>query len=161
MDTAVALQLKPRARHPLSNGTRRFLFGDGRTRSARRQRDLEDSLSRPFGGFRNLDEGSKQLIRRIAFLSTQAETLEARAISGEPIDLLRHLELTKTIRMCLAKLELRHPTTTAVSPGQALDDHLAKLARGAKGTTPETPSTDLETLASSQGEGPSGGQGGA
>src|ERR1700737_2830885 len=69
-------------RSAVSNGTRLFCVDglDGRSQTARRFRDLVETIGNDLGGVDHLSEGQKQLIRRAATLSIMAEAMEADAV---------------------------------------------------------------------------------
>ena len=73
-------------RSAVSNGTRLFCVDglDGRSQTARRFRDLVETIGNDLGGVDHLSEGQKQLIRRAATLSIMAEAMEADAVATWP-----------------------------------------------------------------------------
>jgi hypothetical protein len=77
-------------RAAVSNGTR-LLPGsvDGRSRFARRYRDLVQDISADLGGAERLSTLQHQLIRRAAALASQCELIEADIAAGRPADLER------------------------------------------------------------------------
>jgi hypothetical protein len=77
-------------RAAVSNGTR-LLPGsvDGRSRFARRYRDLVQDISVDLGGADRLSTLQHQLIRRAAALASQCELIEADIAAGRPADLER------------------------------------------------------------------------
>jgi len=78
----------PAFRSAVTNGSALFLEDvDGRSRQARRFRDILASLVSDLGGLESLSEQQRQLARRGAFLSLQCELLEGKAVAGEDIDL--------------------------------------------------------------------------
>lgn len=96
------------ARSRVTNGTRLFLAGyDGRTAAGRRLRDLMIKFAEPFGSLAACDEHTRQLVRRVATLSLQAEIMEARAATGIHIDSARFAKVSNSIARLLRKLEAR------------------------------------------------------
>ena len=96
------------ARSRVTNGRKLFLPGvDGRSALARRFRDIAASLVSDLGGPSHLSEAQMQLIRRCATMSANCELLEAKAASGEEIDLELHGKLTDRLGRALQRLGLR------------------------------------------------------
>jgi hypothetical protein len=56
---------------------------DGRSATVRRFRDLIEDNSADLGGADRLSEGQRQIIRRCAMLSAEAERMEAMAVRDE------------------------------------------------------------------------------
>jgi hypothetical protein len=73
----------------VSNGVRLFSTQglDGRTMTARRYRDLIDSVTSDLGGPDHISELERQLIRRHAAVAVAAEALEADLVRDMPVDL--------------------------------------------------------------------------
>ena len=59
---------------------------DRRCTAARRAQELVKSIHADLGGEAQLATGEKQIVQRAALLGCLAEDLEARWLSGEPID---------------------------------------------------------------------------
>jgi len=75
-------------RSAVSNGTTLFTDDvDGRSREARRFRDVLGEIVSDLGGADRLSEAQRQLARRCALICVQCERMEAKAVSGEEIDL--------------------------------------------------------------------------
>lgn len=100
----------------VTNGGRLNLFGDGRTLTGRRLRDLIVIYSAPLGGLAALDEATRQLVRKAAMLTVQSELIEARAATGEQIDPVAYATLTNALSRVLAKLEAKRPKATTPAP---------------------------------------------
>jgi hypothetical protein len=86
--SAAIAERSSRSRSVVSNGRlhpRKTL--DGRSSEARRFRDLVERLSEPFGGLERLSESEVALVRTAASLTVSAEALQAKAATGEPLDL--------------------------------------------------------------------------
>jgi hypothetical protein len=107
----------------VSNGSRRFGGGDGRSSTARRLRDLHDLLAAP-ARFDDLAEPTRQLIRRAALLSLEAEQMEARVTRGETIDAVAHATVTNTLSRLLTRLE-RAKASAAQPKTKSLVEYLA------------------------------------
>jgi hypothetical protein len=73
-------------RSRVSNGSKLLPLSDGRSCSARRFRDLYQDICADLGGAAHLSEGERQLARRAAMLSAEAERLKAMAARGEAFD---------------------------------------------------------------------------
>jgi hypothetical protein len=70
---------------------------DGRTKIARRYRQICQAMARDAGGADNLSEARAQLIRRFSAAAVLAERLESRLASGEEIDVQEHAMLCSTL----------------------------------------------------------------
>ena len=70
-------------RSRVTNGSKLLPLADGRSVTARRFRDLFEDICADLGGVDILSEGQKQLARRAAMLSAEAERLEALAARNE------------------------------------------------------------------------------
>src|ERR1700757_1148772 len=82
-DTSAIPRRSPSVRSKLSNGAKLLPMTDGRSATARRFRDLYEDICADLGGMDLLSEGQKQLARRAAMLSAEAERLEALAARNE------------------------------------------------------------------------------
>ena len=60
---------------------------DGRSATARRFRDLVNAFVADMGGLDRCSQIKLGLVRRLAATTVQAETLEARMVNGEAIDI--------------------------------------------------------------------------
>ncbi len=79
---------------------------DHRTQSARRFREIAFAVASDLGGIDNLSEIQRQLVRRLASLSLQAEELEAALVRDEDIDVSKFNSLTNTLQRVSAALGL-------------------------------------------------------
>lgn len=96
------------ARSRVSNGSAIFLEAiDGRSRNARRFRDVLAEIASDLGGAACLSEGQRQLARRCALLAVECERIEARAISGGRIDLDEYGKLVDRIGRAFVRLGIR------------------------------------------------------
>jgi len=90
---------KPEARSRVTNGKQLFLGAvDGRSREARRWRDLYHSFLNQTGNKHD------QMVRSLASLVLRREQLDARIAVGEDIDTDLLLRLCGTINRTMAKL---------------------------------------------------------
>jgi len=105
----------------VGTGTGSFLDGvDHRSAYARRFKELMASMVDDMGGDGAVGEAQKQLIRRAATLSLQAEILEAKAATGEGFDPDAFTKLTNTLNRVLSSLGLKKKAGTgAVQAGYA------------------------------------------
>jgi hypothetical protein len=98
---------KPEARSRISNGSKLLMDIDGRSKWARRFADILYGISAVLGGYANLSEGQRQLIRRCALLAVECEDMEGTAASGDPIDLHLYGEVTDRLGRALQRLGIR------------------------------------------------------
>jgi hypothetical protein len=82
-NTAALPRRSATVRSKLANGSKLLPLTDGRSATARRFRDLYEDICADLGGMDLLSEGQKQLARRAAMLSAEAERLEALAARNE------------------------------------------------------------------------------
>ncbi len=95
-------------RSRITNGSTLHLgFVDGRTEAARRFRDVLVEIASDLGGSDTLSEGQRQLARRAAMMSVQCETLEAKSIAGEEIDLDLYGALSDRIGRAFTRLGIK------------------------------------------------------
>ena len=80
---------------------------DGRSREARRFRDVTVGLVQQLGGQDMISAAELHLIRRAAALIVHAELLETRMANGAPLALDEHTKLANTLRRLLLSLGLR------------------------------------------------------
>ncbi len=93
------------SRTRVTNGKALFLDGvDGRTLAARRYRDLFHSFVSDLGGMDISSEAQRQLARRCATMSCQAEVMEAEFIAGDDTDWDQYLHLVGTLSRALSRL---------------------------------------------------------
>jgi hypothetical protein len=99
----------PTTRSAVSNGSQLFLVDtiDGRSRDARRFRDVLAQILEDLGVADHLSEGQKQLARRAALMSLKCEKLEAKAVAGEQIDLEAFGKLSDRIGRAFQRLGLK------------------------------------------------------
>jgi hypothetical protein len=106
-------------RAAVSNGSRLHAKGiDGRTRDARRFRDLVDSFSASLGGESALSEADKALVRNAAALAVKAERKQAAIVKGEDVDLEGLTRLSNCVSRVLGQLGVkrqRHDQTPSLA----------------------------------------------
>jgi len=121
--TAIA-ERSPQARCAVSNGTRRQLFGDGRSAGARRYRDVLEALAAELGGMAALPESTRQIVRRAAQTCIECELLESRRAAGEEIDALAYSTAANANGRALARVQALKRTLKPSRP--SLRDHLQR-----------------------------------
>jgi hypothetical protein len=107
-------------RSAVSNGSKLFAVAglDGRSQTARRFRDLVETISNDLGGSANLSEAQRQLIRRAATLSIMSESVEADFVRNLAFDTEQYGILCDRLGRCLQRLGLDR-TPRDVSPSLA------------------------------------------
>ena len=88
---------------------------DGRSSSARRFRDLVAAFISDSAGIENVSEIRLNLIRRLAATVVAAETMEARMIDGEDVDIAT-LELASTTVRISSRLGLERRSRDVTPP---------------------------------------------
>ena len=99
---------------------------DGRSQTARRFRDLVETIGNDLGGVDHLSEGQKQLARRAATLSIMAEAMEADAVRNLAFDGEAYGVLCDRLGRCLQRLGLER-NARDVTP--TLQSYLAAKAQ--------------------------------
>lgn len=96
-----------RARSAISNGSALLTGLDHRSASARRFRDVINSLASDLGGADALSEAQLQLVRSAAGLIVLRERLDLRALNDEAISVAEYARITNSLRRVLATLGLQ------------------------------------------------------
>jgi hypothetical protein len=96
-ESSVLQERKRRARSAVSNGTNVLANCDGRSTIARRYRDIIAAVVAGAGGADRCSETKLALIRRFSAAACLAEAMEAKLVSGEPIDIGEHALLCSTL----------------------------------------------------------------
>jgi hypothetical protein len=115
------LPAHPKGRARVSNHTDLLDNIDGRSRMARRYRDIAAALVADAGGIERCSEARLQLIRRFAALSVQAEQLESRLANGEEIDLAAHAHISSTLVRLVSRLGIGRQAKAIPSLSDYLD----------------------------------------
>lgn len=103
----LALPLRT-TRSAVTNGSRLHAKGiDGRTRDARRFRDLVASFSESLGGESALSEAERALVRNAAGLAVKAERLQAAIVKGEDVDAEQLTRLSNCVSRVLGQLGVK------------------------------------------------------
>jgi hypothetical protein len=115
-------------RAAVSNGSRLHAKGiDGRTRDARRFRDLVASFSESLGGESALGEADKALVRNAAALAVKAERMQAAIVKGEDVDLEGLTRLSNCVSRVLGQLGVKRERRDATpSLADILAEHAAQ-----------------------------------
>ncbi len=104
-------------RSRITNGSTLHLgYVDGRTEAARRFRDVLSEIASDLGGSESLSEAQRQLARRASMMSVQCETLEAKSIAGEEIDLDLYGALSDRIGRAFTRLGIKREKRRTLNP---------------------------------------------
>ena len=87
----------PRARSRVTNHRDLLPNIDGRSLIARRYRDIVAAVIVDQGGLDRMAEARLQLVRRFAACAVLAESMEARLVNGEALDIAEYSTLTSTL----------------------------------------------------------------
>ena len=116
---------EPRAsklRSRVTNGSRSFVEGDGKSVWARRHRDLVELHAADLGGPALLSEAQVSLCRRAATLEVQLEALEGQLSLGEEINIDVYSRVVGHLRRVLETLGIERRSKD-VTP--SLSEYLA------------------------------------
>ena len=117
------------SRTRVTNGKALFLDGvDGRTLAARRYRDLFHSFVSDLGGMDITSEAQRQLARRCATMSCQAEVMEAEFVAGDDTDWDQYLHLVGTLSRALSHLGIERKALDVTGP--TLEEYINGEYRG-------------------------------
>lgn len=127
-DSAAIAEPSPTTRSRLTNGRELFLAEvDGRSREARRYRDVYAGLVAHLGGEDCISEARRHLAKRAAALIVWAEMAEAALAQGEALDVAGYTTAINALRRLLGDLGLE-PTARDVTPD--LQTYLRAKAEG-------------------------------
>ena len=112
-------------RSAITNGKRLHDGVDGRSKCARRFRDLVGSSSTAFGGMARLSEAERSLVRQAAALTVRAESLQARVVRGDDVNHDELIRLASEARRALQGIRARE------APKASLSDYLAQRGQAA------------------------------
>jgi hypothetical protein len=141
----------PRSRSAVSNGKRLHVIPPGDTKWARRFRDVFAEIVSDLGGADALSEGQRQLARRASTISLACERLEARAVTGEEIDLETYGQLTDRLGRAFGRLGLKRvaqditPTLAEYLAEQYPADRLTEAGETSEGDFGSRDGPDRET----------------
>ena len=82
---------------------------DGRSMAARRYRDIAIAVTDDLGGADKLSESTKILVRQVAALTVQTETLQSKIVAGEDVDDEQLVRLSNVLGRTLQRLGLKKP----------------------------------------------------
>ncbi len=118
----------PSNSNAVTNGSRLHRRGvDGRTRDARRFRDLFESFAASLGGEARLSEADRALARTAASLTVKSEFMQAEVAAGGEVDAEQLVRVSNSLSRVLSRLVKRQPRDA----GPTLAQYLA--ARTASG----------------------------
>ena len=125
---AIAERL-PSTRNAVSNGSRLHRRGiDGRTRDAKRFRDLFESFVESLGGKAGLSEADSALARMAASLTVKSEAMQAQVAAGGEVDAEQLVRVSNSLSRVLGRLVKRTPGGKA-APMTILEHIAARDAR--------------------------------
>src|SRR5262245_8344155 len=116
------------ARSRITNGKELLPGVDGRSKWARRFRDLVELYTEDLGGSDELSEGKKGLIRRVATLAVQLERMESNFaeadgdVIGDQLELYSRLSKSERLLRKELGLERKHKDSTP-SPLEYAQQH--------------------------------------
>src|SRR5882672_2322176 len=88
---------KTMLRAAVSNGSRLLEGLDERTPYARRYRDVQYDIGQDLGGFDNLTETQRHIVRSIAGLVVLREALDAKLLNGEDVHTATYCTIANTL----------------------------------------------------------------
>ena len=115
-DSASSVSRPLTVRSALTNDPLALRGVDGRSVVARRYRDLAIGLADDLGGQDRLSEPSKILVRQAAAMTVQVETLQAKIVAGEDVNLEQLTRLSNVLGRTLQRLGLKKPRARPSSP---------------------------------------------
>jgi hypothetical protein len=126
-DTHVLTERLPSTRNAVSNGSRLHRRGiDGRTRDAKRFRDLFESFSQSLGGKERLSEADRALVRMAATLQVKSETMQAEVAAGGDVDAEQLVRISNSLSRVLGRLGKRQPKDTTPTIAEIAARHRAQ-----------------------------------
>ena len=128
IDSATETGVKLTARSRLTNGRELFLGEvDGRTREARRYRDVYAGLVAHLGGDDVVTEPRRHLAKRASALVVWCETEEAKLAASDDLDIGTYTTAINALRRLLGDLGLERAARDVTPP---LAAYLAAKAEG-------------------------------
>jgi hypothetical protein len=128
LDSVAFANRMPSTRNAVTNGSRLHRRGiDGRTRDARRFRDLFESFVEGLGGETKLSEAERALARTAASLAVKSEAMQAEVAAGGEVDSEQLVRVSNSLARVLGKLGIKKqapaPQTLAdvLKAGRAAD----------------------------------------
>lgn len=117
-NTIIELPTKQRSR--VTNGSRVFVEGDGRSAWSRRWKDICQALADDLGGEDAIGEIERSLIRRAASLTVETERLEGLLSQGEPVDIDALGRVVGHLRRVLEQLQAKRPAKKELTLAERL-----------------------------------------
>ena len=115
-ESSAIVRRSPFVRSATTNDLLALRGVDGRSVIARRYRDVAIALADDLGGQEKLGEPTKILVRQAAALAVQVESLQAKIVAGEDIDLEQLTRLSNVLGRTLQRLGLKKPARKPTSP---------------------------------------------
>jgi hypothetical protein len=109
VDSSSPVVVASRAKHGRARVTNHhdLLPGlDGRSPAARRYRDLVNAFISDMGGIEQCSAIKIGLVRRLASVTVQVETIEASLVNGQPIDISVLCTLASTVLRLSSRLSI-------------------------------------------------------
>lgn len=126
-DTNAIAERLPSTCNAVTNGSRLHRRGiDGRTRDAKRFRDLFESFAKGLGEER-LSEADRALVRMAASLTVKSEAMQAEIAKGGEVDAEQLVRVSNSLSRVLGRLGVKRRRDTTPS----LDEYLALNPGGA------------------------------
>lgn len=116
--TVVELPTKQRSR--VTNGSRVFVEGDGRSAWSRRWKDIVAALADDLGGEDAIGEIERSLIRRAAALTCEVEKLEGMLSEGKDVDVDALARIVGHLRRVLEQLKGKRPAKREMTLAERL-----------------------------------------
>jgi hypothetical protein len=124
----------PALRSAVTNNRRHFLLRGGeQSIIGRRHRDIFEAVVEDLGGPNHVSEAQRQLTRRAAQLSIEAEIMEAERAEGGELNVAEYVTLVNALARVLTRLgveRLPRDITPTVEQIVAAHDERAKAAGG-------------------------------
>ena len=119
----------PSTRNAVTNGSRMHRRGvDGRTRDARRFRDLFESFVEGLGGESKINEPERSLCRTAASLAVKSEAMQASVAAGGDVDTEQLVRVSNSLARVLGRLGIKRREAKAPT----LKEYLRASAGAAK-----------------------------
>jgi hypothetical protein len=116
-DTATLADRLPSTRNAVTNGSRLHRRGiDGRTRDAKRFRDLFESFVESIRGKAGLSEADRALARMAASLTVKSEAMQAQVANGGDVDAEQLVRVSNSLSRVLGRLGKRQRRDTTPPP---------------------------------------------
>lgn len=104
-ETSPSSNSKAFGRSAVSNGTRLLAGADGRSKAARRFRDLVNSYCEAIGTeISRMPESQRTIVRQAAGVSLQCETMQTAIVNGHDVDVEQMVRLSNLLARLLRAL---------------------------------------------------------